>query len=364
MVLVILRHSQSTWNKENKFTGWTDVSLSNIGINESIQAGKILKNYNFDNVFTSNLKRTIETYNIIQKEIDLNLLIRSSHSLNERDYGDLTGKNKDELKEIYGEKQIQEWRRSYTSRPPNGENLEDVKIRAGNYFDSDIKELLDLNKNILIISHGNTLRALFVHFELYDSKSVESLEIPTGVPIEVDLKNKKYFYKNLFHLKASQILDSRGYPTIEVKCINNLTGKCLGKGECPSGSSCGSNEALELRDGDPLLFQGKSVLKAIENINILNEKLILNEITVTNLKLIDSQMKAIDNSFDKSLLGGNVFTAVSFCMMNVGANLLNMEMYEYISYIYEFDNTYIIKFKGLCVCCGGGVLLERGGGWT
>lgn len=337
MVLVILRHGQSEWNKENRFTGWNDISLSLEGKDEAKKAGQILKDYNFDIVITSDLKRTVETSDIILSEIKKTPIILSSSELKERDYGDLSGKNKDELKAQYGADQIQIWRRSYLERPPNGENLEDVKYRVGNYFDNIVKPLLEKDQNILIVAHGNSLRALFVHLELKDETTIESFEISTGVPIVIDYKNETYKYVNRYELKGRQILDSRGYPTIEVKCIDKETGKCVGKGACPSGSSCGSGEALELRDGDPKYFQGKGVLKAIENIKLLNEKLVLNYMTVRNLKCIDEQLIILDTSDDKSLFGGNVCTAISFCMMNVGANLLGIEMHEYISQIYEFS---------------------------
>ena len=339
MVLIVLRHGQSIWNKENRFTGWEDVPLSNDGIEEAKIAGDILKKYKIDCIFTSDLKRTIQTSDIIQDEIgQYTANIFTTAALKERDYGDLTGKNKDELKELYGENQIKEWRRSYFSGPPNGENLDDVKKRVGKYFDDNISEHIGLNKNILIIAHGNSLRALFVHLGIKDENSIEQFEIPTGVPIQIDvIYGKEYWYENLYELRGRQILDSRGIPTVEVKCIDKSTGKCVGVGSSPSGSSCGSKEALELRDGDASYFQGKSVLTAVNNINLLNRSLILNKSTIVDLKKMDSQLLCLDSTENKSILGGNVITAVSFCMMNAGANLLDMEMYEYISKIYGFD---------------------------
>lgn len=339
MSLIVLRHSQSSWNKENRFTGWTDIDLSEHGRkNESINAGKLLKDYYFDNVLTSNLKRTIETYNIIKPYLKGNLIENGYKELNERDYGDLTGLNKDDIKREYGEDKLHQWRRSYNERPPNGENLDDVRIRVGSLYDNTILPLLNDNKNVLIVSHGNTLRALFVHLGIYNETDIEKIEIPTGNPIKINIINKTYQYINQYKLIARQILDSRGYPTIEVRCIDKLTNKCIGKGECPSGSSCGSSEALELRDGDKNKYAGKGVLNAINNIHSLNDKLILNDETVRDIKNIDEQMKQIDNTPNKSILGGNVLTAISFCMMNTGANLLDIEMYEYINYIYQFKN--------------------------
>jgi len=342
MVFLVLRHGQSEWNKENRFTGWKDISLSDTGMYEAKIAGQLINKYKFDNIITSNLKRTIETANIIQSEMTSKSLpnIINVAALKERNYGDLTGKNKDELAVLYGAEKIKLWRRSYVERPPKGESLEDVTFRVGSYFDSKIKPLLEQNKNILIVAHGNSLRALFVHLNIKNCNSIETFEIPTGVPIQIDLKTKSYWYENSYELKARQILDSRGFPTIEVKCIDKNTNKCVGKGASPSGASCGSKEAHELRDGDAATFCGKGVLQAINNIHMLNKTFILNESTITNLKNIDNQLIALDTSDNKNVIGGNAITAISFCMMNAGANLLDLEMYEYISKIYGFNTDY------------------------
>lgn len=340
MVFVVLRHSQSLWNKENKFTGWNDISLSETGKKEANDAGKLLKYIDFDYVFTSDLARTQETYSILRNYLDFSPEPIITKDLKERDYGDLTGLNKDEIKKEYGSKKLQLWRRSYLESPPNGENLKDVKERAGSYFDSNIFSLINDNKNVLIVSHGNTIRALFVHFGLYNDKNVELLEIPTGVPLVVDLKNKSYSEINTYQLIPNEILDSRGFPTIEVNCVDKRTNKIVGKGECPSGSSCGSHEALELRDSESKRFAGKGVLKAIENINQLNYKLILNDSTIKNSKEIDLQLKNIDSTPNKSILGGNVFTSISFCMMNTAANLEGKEMFKYIADTYDIKNNF------------------------
>jgi len=336
MVFVVLRHSQSSWNKENKFTGWTDIGLSEQGKIEAIEAGKILRNYSFDAVFTSELSRTKETFNLMKTSIKYDKdNIYSNIELNERDYGDLTGLNKDEIKKEYGEQKLHSWRRSYYDRPPNGENLEDVKNRVELFYKNNIQSLLDENKNILIVSHGNTLRALFVLLGFYNEENIETFEIPTGKPIKIDIINKQYQYINVYELEGKEILDSRGYPTIQINLIDKRNNKIIGKGECPSGSSCGISEALELRDGDKKRFIGKGVLKALENIQLLNEKLILTDDTITDVINIDKQMKAIDNTENKNILGGNVFTAISFCFLNVASNKLGIEMYEYINTLYE-----------------------------
>lgn len=342
MVFIVLRHGQSEWNKENRFTGWQDIALSDQGREEAKRCGKLLKKYNFDYIISSNLERTIETANIIRQESNKTSIMHSARALIERDYGDLTGKNKLEIREKYGEEKLHLWRRSYLATPPNGENLENVKFRTGSYFDSKVQSLIEDKKNVLIVAHGNSLRALFVHLGLKTEKSIETFEIPTGVPIQINLKTKSFTYENTYELKARQILDSRGFPTIEVKCIDKISNICVGRGAAPSGSSCGSKEALELRDDDPKLYHGKSVLKAIGNVQLLNNLLILNYDNCTNLKNIDEQLLALDKTENKNVIGGNTTTAVSFCMMNTGANLLKMEMYEYISKIYEFDTEYNI----------------------
>ena len=341
MVLIVLRHGESVWNKENRFTGLTDVALSENGQKEANETASILSGVPIHTIFCSTLKRTIETAEIVlAKQItctDIPLIQDSS--LCERDYGDLTGKNKTELAELYGETLVKSWRRSYLNGPPNGENLDDVRRRAGLYYDNEISPLLKEDKNVLIVSHGNTLRALFVHLGIKDEQTIESFEIPTGVPIQVDVLNKQFRFENYYDLSGYQIIDSRGYPTIEVQCANRLNNRIIGKGSSPSGASCGSTEVLELRDKDASKYHGKSVFTAIDNVTALNNHFILNEKALTNLKFCDEQMIKYDPSPMKTLLGGNTTTAVSFCMADVGANILNMHLYEYFHHIYRVRET-------------------------
>lgn len=337
MSLIVLRHGESIWNKENLFTGWRDVSLSSNGIKEAERASTILKNECINYIFTSDLERTVETAIIIRTNNiycsqNYTTNITQTELLRERDYGELTGKNKTELTNKYGDKQVTLWRRSYYERPPNGENLHDVKMRVGSYYDSNILPLLNKNENVLIVSHGNSLRALFVHLGLKTDENIDTFELSTGIPIKIDIFNQTFSYINFYNLCAYQILDSRGFPTIEVKCIDNFTKKCIGMGSSPSGASCGSSEVLELRDGDSQLYQGKSVFKAVNNVSIINQKMILNNNTIMNLINCDDQLNMIDST--KSTIGGNTTTAVSFCLADAGAHLYNMELYEYISHIY------------------------------
>ena len=340
MVLIVLRHGSSQWNQENRFTGWTDIGLSIEGNMEAEIAGYILNDYKFDFVYTSDLMRTIDTAKIIIKENttrDYNEPgppVVQAVELKERDYGNLTGKNKAELTAEFGQVQMNGWRRSYYEYPPNGENLHDVVMRAGQYFDTFIRPQLEAGKNVLIVSHGNTLRALFVHLGLKTRKTIETFEIATGVPIQIDGQNKTFSYENEYELAAYQILDSRGYPTIEVKCLARHTKRSLGRGSSPSGASCGSNEVLEMRDGIVGLYNGKSVYNAIGQVAKINQQMILNSWTIGDLIECDKQLKAIDGTDNKSNLGGNTTTAVSFCLADVGAHSKGLELYQYISQIY------------------------------
>lgn len=337
MVLIVLRHGESEWNSLNKFTGWENPGLSSKGIEEANQVGKLLSNYKFDFVYTSDLDRSIQTAKLVMdsKPNPNSYNLYTFAELKERDYGDLTGKNKSELEKEYGSEQIKMWRRGWESRPPGGENLKDVAIRVGNFFDNNIRPLINTleEKNILIVAHGNSLRALFVHLGLKTSETIQDFEIGTGIPILINIKDKQFEYINRYNLKGTQILDSRGFPTIQVECIDLIINKSIGKGSTPSGASCGSTEVLELRDGDKTKFMGKSVFKAIDNINMINSQMCLSKLT--NLKELDSNLIQIDSTFNKNILGGNTTTAVSFCFGDVGARLLGLELYEYFSKIYS-----------------------------
>ena len=175
--ILLIRHGESEWNKLNLFTGFKNVELSEQGIEEANKAGQNFKELNlkFDLVFTSELKRAQETAKIILNNLDqwddLNSQnkIIESFNLNERDYGDLTGLNKKETAEKFGDEQVHKWRRGYSDQPPNGESLEDVVNRVKNYFNSDILPSINKseNSNILIAAHGNSLRALLIVMKIY-----------------------------------------------------------------------------------------------------------------------------------------------------------------------------------------------------
>jgi 2,3-bisphosphoglycerate-dependent phosphoglycerate mutase len=189
-LLILVRHGESEWNLQNRFTGWVDVDLSPRGVEEAHRAGKILKekNYKIDAVFTSALKRAIRTTEIILQELGLDgMHYEKNQALNERHYGDLQGMNKTEIGEKYGFDQLKIWRRSYDVAPPGGESLKDTQERVLPYYHQHIEPLLKQRKNVLISAHGNSLRALVMYLEKLSKEEVLELNIPTGVPYVYEL---------------------------------------------------------------------------------------------------------------------------------------------------------------------------------
>jgi len=324
MVLVVLRHGESEWNKLNKFTGITDVSLSDNGRKEAAEAGEILYNCKFNAIFTSDLVRTMETAAIVAQIQSSTIEPTRVVEFQERDYGDLTGKDKTELAELYGTDQVKIWRRSYLDGPPNGENLEQVKTRVAGAYDALVRQLIETNQNVLIVAHGNSLRALFVHLGIKDQTSIEEFEIGTGIPIQIDTINREYRYENAYLLSAYQMIDSRGFPSLEVQCIDRRTRKCLGKGSTPSGASCGSTEVCEMRDGNKAFYHGKSVIGAVQKIHELNQHFVLSKKTMTDLTKCDKQFIQLDGTEMKTKYGGNTSTALSFCMADTAAKMKDM----------------------------------------
>ena len=194
--LILLRHGQSQWNLENRFTGWKNVPLTQKGELEAKKAGELIKKHkiHIDSVFSSILERANKTAEISIKESGLlhlwendKLIVTRDEKLNERDYGDLVGLNKLETAEKFGKEQVHIWRRSYKTPPPNGESLKDVVDRVSPYFKQNIKPLLDQNKNILIVAHGNSLRAMMIELGMYKSEEIASIELPTGSPLCINL---------------------------------------------------------------------------------------------------------------------------------------------------------------------------------
>jgi 2,3-bisphosphoglycerate-dependent phosphoglycerate mutase len=182
-LLVIVRHGQSVWNLENRFTGDTDVDLTPLGREEARLAGEKLAGIPFYKAFTSVLRRAEDTLAIILQTTGRpDLPVSRDKALNERSYGQLQGLNKMEMQEKYGEKQVAIWRRSYAVRPPGGESLEDTCARVIPYYRSAIEPLLKEDANILIVAHGNSLRALMMYLEKIDEQAIEEVDIPTGHP--------------------------------------------------------------------------------------------------------------------------------------------------------------------------------------
>ena len=227
MKLVLLRHGESVWNKKNRFTGWTDVDLSEKGVKEAENAGKLLKDkgYTFDVSFTSILKRANRTLEIVLKEMNLNIPVYYSYRLNERHYGALQGLNKDEMRKKFGDEQVHIWRRSYDVRPPElskdderypgndpkykdltpeelplTECLKDTLERVLPYYNNEIKKHLENKENVLVVAHGNSLRSIIKYLENVSDEDIMNVEIPTGIPYVYELDDnltikEKYFLK-------------------------------------------------------------------------------------------------------------------------------------------------------------------------
>ncbi|MCX6002461.1 MAG: 2,3-diphosphoglycerate-dependent phosphoglycerate mutase [Chloroflexi bacterium] len=235
--LVLLRHGESTWNRENRFTGWTDVDLSEKGIEEAKQAGRILKErgYEFDLAFTSLLKRAIRTLWIVQDGMDLMWIpVKKSWRLNERHYGALQGLNKSETAKKYGEDQVLIWRRSYNIPPPAlkkgdcrypgsdprytmltpdqvplSESLRDTYRRCLPYWHKSIAPALRAGKRIIISAHGNSIRALVKYLDAVSEKDIVNLNIPTGIPLVYELdgslrRSRSYYLASDEDLKKAR----------------------------------------------------------------------------------------------------------------------------------------------------------------
>jgi len=223
--LVLLRHGESTWNKENRFTGWTDVGLTDKGLKEAGEAGQILKKeqYAFDVVFTNVLERATKTTEIALKEMGLNVPVHKSWRLNERHYGALQGLNKAEMAAKFGEEQVLKWRRSYDIRPPAlakddgrypgndprykgmdeknlplAESLKDTVARVMPYWEDSIKPELKAGKRVLVSASGNSLRALVKIVDNISNEEIVHFNIPTGVPLVYELDKNFKAVKHYF----------------------------------------------------------------------------------------------------------------------------------------------------------------------
>ncbi|MCD7058454.1 2,3-bisphosphoglycerate-dependent phosphoglycerate mutase [Pelagibacterium xiamenense] len=184
--LILVRHGQSEWNLKNLFTGWRNPGLTEKGIDEARAAGKALKakGYKPDAFYTSALVRAQRTLDLILEEMGIeNLTIVRNQALNERDYGDLAGLNKDDAREKWGEEQVHIWRRSYDVPPPGGESLKDTAARVLPYYEAEILPRLKAGETVLVAAHGNSLRALVMVLEGLDEEAILKREIATGAPI-------------------------------------------------------------------------------------------------------------------------------------------------------------------------------------
>ena len=198
--LILLRHGQSQWNLENRFTGWEDVPLTEQGIAEAKVAGQLMKKnkVHIDVIFSSVLQRATKTAELAIKEMNLEqfwsdgqLLMTKDQSLNERDYGDLVGLNKEETANKYGKEQVRIWRRSYDVSPPGGESLENVVTRVKPYFINFIEPKINEGQDVLIAAHGNSLRASMIQVGLYKAEEISKIEIPTGSPFIINYESGK-----------------------------------------------------------------------------------------------------------------------------------------------------------------------------
>ena len=203
--IVIIRHGESVWNKENIFTGWIDIGLSELGIKQAKEAGKLLKEkgFTFDLAYTSELKRAIDTLDLILKEMNLKIPVKKSWRLNERHYGLLQGKNKDMMRKVYGEEKVHQWRRGYKAKPPvdaegMSESLKETEQRVLPYWEEEIKPKIK-DKKIIISAHGNSIRALIKIIS--PEEEIEKIEVPVGVPMVYEFDEnlnpvRRYFLSN------------------------------------------------------------------------------------------------------------------------------------------------------------------------
>ena len=198
--LILVRHGQSVYNEENRFTGWKDVDLTQKGIDEAIACASLLNNENIDLAFTSNLKRAQKTLALILGELNLNIDITKNEALNERDYGSLVSQNKFEAAEKYGKDMVQKWRRSYDIPPPEGESLKMTLERTVPYFKSSIFPLLSDNRTIIVSAHGNSIRSIVMDLLSISTEDILKTEIgwcepwifefnESGNVIDLDIQN-------------------------------------------------------------------------------------------------------------------------------------------------------------------------------
>jgi enolase len=353
--IILMRHGQSIWNNLNKFTGLTDVKLTDLGRKDAYLSGLKMKDIIINKAYTSKLMRAKNTCEIVMtlnKTLNYNL-IYEYEELNERDYGELTGKNKEEISKQYGIEQVHKWRRGFNTKPPGGESLSEVCIRVNKFYKEELKKNILNGENILIAAHGNSLRALFVVLGICDEEMIEKIDIPTSKPFIIEYFNEEiinYGYLSDYEIKGRQILDSRGNPTIEVDIYEN--NKLISRESCPSGASTGTNEALELRDGKEEYF-GKGVNEAISNLNKINKLIYLDKEKISNLKDLDLNICKLDGTELKLNIGGNTTTGLSYAFAAAGANISNMELFEYFNKVYNSNKEYKLPIPLVNILNGG-----------
>ena len=185
--LVLVRHGQSLWNLENRFTGWIDVPLTELGREEARRAGETLRGLTFDVAYTSALSRAQDTLVVILETLGATPPVIRDQAINERHYGDLQGLNKDDLRKQYGEAQVKIWRRSFDVPPPNGEALKDTAARTLPFFDRCIMGDIRQGKNVLVVAHGNSNRSIVMRLDALSGDEVVALELATGAPLVYEL---------------------------------------------------------------------------------------------------------------------------------------------------------------------------------
>lgn len=185
--LVLVRHGQSLWNLQNRYTGWVDVPLTALGEQEARAAGERLKGMSFDVAYTSALRRAQDTLTLIMETAGLDVPIIRDEALNERHYGDLQGLNKAETAQRYGADQVHTWRRSFATPPPNGEALKDTAARTLPFFERAILGDIRMGHDVLVVAHGNSNRSIAMHLDQLDEQQVLDLELATGVPVVWEL---------------------------------------------------------------------------------------------------------------------------------------------------------------------------------
>ena len=203
-ILVLIRHGQSQWNLENRFTGWVDIPLTDAGREEARRGAAFIKELKFDRAFTSELQRAQETLRIVLETIGWpNVPTERSQALNERHYGDLQGLDKAEMAKKFGEAQVKLWRRSYDIAPPNGESLKDTAARTLPYFHENILPLVKAGQTIVVAAHGNSLRAIVMALDRLTKEQVLELNLATGAPIIYDIGPDGRILKKTVHQLSS-----------------------------------------------------------------------------------------------------------------------------------------------------------------